>query len=297
MLRKFISILLAVTAALTLCSCSLLRSDAETKNVGSAAVSGETTASGEESEKDSDGTGTEATHTTEPGPVYPVPTKRPGDPFTVCIDPGHGYVDPGSTSDYLEGKWEREVVRDYAERLKEKLEAEGCRVIMLWDENVYVTAAEVASEAKKLGIEIKEDKLVDDRRFAAYNRSVWANVLHRETYIDAFVSLHVNTYPADENVKGTRIYYCSETKWSAESSKLCTSLAGALSKVLPSQKVRYYADKAEDSFVVTKVPEMASVLVEIGFVTNPDEARNILDAEWSDSFVEGLCSGIVACKR
>lgn len=292
MLRKIISVFLLAALLFTLSSCALLRP------VNESSAAEKTEAIPEESTimtKNSESK-TEETEPEESEPIYPVPTKRPGDPFTVCIDPGHGYVDPGSTSDHLDGKWEREIVRDYAERLKTKLETVGCRVIMLWDENRYVTAGEVAAEANKLGVEFNEDKLVDDRRFAAYNRSVWANVLHRETYIDAFVSLHVNTYPADESVKGTRIYYCSETKCAGESAKLCTAVAGALEKALPSQKVRYYADKADNSYVVTKVPEMASVLVEIGFVTNPGEAKNILDGKWSDSFVNGLCDGIVALK-
>ncbi|MBR6808526.1 MAG: N-acetylmuramoyl-L-alanine amidase [Clostridia bacterium] len=290
MFRKIISAFLIAVLLATLSSCALLRSVDESASV-------DTTEKITEENKTEGANVTESdTEPPETSPMYSVPVKRPGDPFTVCIDPGHGYVDPGSTSDHLGGKWEREIVREYAEKLKSELEAEGVRVIMLWDEDVYVTAAEVAEAAKAAGVKFAEEKLVDDRRFAAYNRSVWANVLHRETYIDAFVSLHVNTYTADESVWGTRIYYCTETENEAASGKLCTSISGAIGNSLPSQKVRYYADKAEDAYVVTKVPEMASVLVEIGFVTNEAEAKNILDEKWSDSFVDGLCRGILACK-
>lgn len=290
MLRKILSALLVITMLASLSSCALLRESVTTEATETPTEKpAESTEIGEKE--------TESVTETEETPSTPVPTrpvKNPGDPFTVCIDPGHGYVDPGSTSDHLEGKWEREIVREYAEKLKSELEAAGCRVIMLWNEDRYVTAGEIASAAKAAGVEFKEEKLVDDRRFAAYNRAVWANVLHRETYIDVLVSLHVNTYPADESISGTRIYYCSETERAKESGTLCANLTYALSQTLPSQKVRYYADKVENAFIMAKVPEMASALVEIGFATNPAEAKNILDAEWTDSFVNGLCRGIRA---
>jgi len=291
MLRKILSVLLVVTMLASLSSCALLRESVTVTTETQKEKPSESIGTGGTVTEGADGTATEGAET---DPVPSLPTKNPGDPFTVCIDPGHGYVDPGSTSDYLEGKWEREIVREYAEKLKSELEAAGCRVIMLWDEDRYVTASEVVSAAKAAGVEFKEEKIVDDRRFAAYNRAVWANVLHRETYIDLIVSIHVNTYPADESVKGTRIYYCSETDRAKESGTLCANLTYALSQTLPSQKVRYYADKAENAFIMTKVPEMASALVEIGFATNPTEAKNILDTEWMDSFVDGLCRGIRA---
>ncbi len=223
-----------------------------------------------------------------------MPVREHGAPLTVCIDAGHGYTDPGCTTDYLGGRWEREIVAEYADVLKEKLEAAGCRVVLLHDDDNYVDADMIARRARELGMSFMEDKLVDDRRFAPYNRSVWANVLHRDTYIDVFISLHIDSFESMESVRGTRIYYCSESSCSSESRVLCESLAETVKTALPDTNARSFAKTRSEAYVVTKHTEMPSVLVEMGFATNREDAENILEPEWRGRFCDALVAGILA---
>ena len=139
-----------------------------------------------------------------------------------------------------------------------------------------------------------EDKLVDDGRFAPYNRSVWANVLHRDTYIDLFVSIHIDSFEEMESVRGTRIYYCTDTPYSIGSKKLCDALAESVKAALPDTNARSFAKSSAEAYVVTKHTEMPSVLIEMGFATNPDDAASILDTEWRDSFCRAIADGIKA---
>lgn len=273
---KFCSIFAFVTSAvLLLSSCSMFR----------------TATSPEESSvltSAPDSTDTEAV--TELRPV--IPAKDPDDPLTVCIDAGHGYTDPGCTTKYLDGRYEREIVAEYADILKEKLEGEGYRVILLRDDENYVDAAEIADTARKLGMTFLEDKLVDDGRFAPYNRAVWTNVLHRETYIDLFVSLHIDSFDSMESVRGTRIYYCTDTAYSVSSKRLCDTLSETVKEALPDTNARSFPKNTADAYVVTKHTEMPSVLIEMGFATNPDDAANILNEDWRDSFCAAVAAGI-----
>lgn len=281
MRKKLIFLALLLAAVTLLSSCSLLV-DVETEG-GSVSESG--TAGTAESTAESSGEST----------VKPVvPVRESGAPLTVCIDAGHGYTDPGCTTDYLGGRWEREIVAEYADALKEKLEAAGCRVVLLRDDDNYVDADTIARRARELGMSFMEDKLVDDRRFAPYNRSVWANVLHRDTYIDLFVSLHIDSFESMESVRGTRIYYCSEASYSAESRTLCEALAEAVKTALPATNARSFAKDREEAYVVTKHTEMPAVLVEMGFATNREDAENILDPEWRGQFCDALVTGILA---
>ena len=280
--------MLACFLCLSLCSCSFFRT-AETESLNTE------TDPPESSHEDSTAV-TEETDffttddITEKLPV--IPTRDPDAPGTICIDAGHGYVDPGCTTDYLNGLYERDIVAEYADELKVILEGMGYRVILLRDDDKYITAEEISAAADDLGMDYMKDKLVDDQRFAPYNRCVWANVLHRETYIDLFISLHIDSYDSMQSVRGTRIYYCSENPYSVASQNMCTAIKDALAKNLPDQNPRTFPKSFADAFVVTKHTEMPSALIEMGFATNKTDAENLLDKEWRDTFLNSVAEGV-----
>jgi len=222
-----------------------------------------------------------------------VPVKNPGDPLTVCIDAGHGFTDPGCTSAYLGGKYERELVAEYADLLKEKLEGAGVRVILLRDDDNFINTDKIAEGAKKYGVAVLDSKLVSGGRFAPYNRAVWANVLHRETYIDLFISLHIDSYEDSEDIKGTRIYYCTDTASAVLSKRLCDTLSDTVKTALPDTDARSFPKGTADAYVVIKHTDMPSVLVEMGFATNKDDAENILSEDWREDFCTALADGII----
>lgn len=310
MLKKIIAFALCALLSASLSSCTLFRpyeeESTDEKEIETDILSSDTDEKGEvtddttENSRDTEDTSGEDTRDSEDtsgqnsAAVDPViPTRKPGDPITICIDAGHGYVDPGCSTDYLNGKYERDIVAEYAEKLKLELEALGARVILLRNDDEYITAAKVAEEADKVGLDYMPEKLVDDSRFAAYNRTVWANVLHRYTYIDAFISLHIDTYTADESVRGTRVYYCSENAYSSASALYAGAITSAIGSALPEQKARLYPKNAAEAFIVTKHSQMPSALVEIGFATNKTDAENILNEEWRGKFVTAVASGIM----
>ncbi len=280
MAKRIVSLVLAAVFALSATSCALpssfVRVESEAKHT-------------EGSPASEHGTETEEKKT----PSEPViPTPVPGAPKNVCIDAGHGYVDPGCTTDFLNGQFERELVDDMAEKLKSELVSRGYNVVMLRDNDRYVTAAEVADAADAMGMEYLPEKLVDDGRFYAYNRIIWANVLHRETWIDALVSIHVDSFPEMEEVHGTRIHFCRETPYSEDSEELCTKLVEAIDGSLPDMKPRAYGEKWSDGYIVTKHGDMPSVLVECGFATNEEDAKRISDPEWRAEYAKALADGI-----
>ena len=291
MLKKLQYILFAIILSISLCSCSILKNStlpSETSsNIPASAVPTETVRNTSPMTSDAD--------TTEDEPVItypPIPTPEPGAPKTILIDAGHGYSDPGCTAEYLNGQYEREIVADSAQQLSDILEAAGYRTIMLRDDSKYITAAEIADAADRLGVDYLPDKLVDDNRFAAYNRTVWANILLREQYIDMLISFHIDVYEDSEDVHGTRLYYCSENDFSKLSESLCGAITARLSDTMPYMNPRYFAKGWEDAFVVTKRSEMPSVLIEMGFATNKEDAAHIIDREWRGSFVSAVADGI-----
>ena len=237
---------------------------------------------------------------TEAMTEYPIPEgaviqkRDPDAPLTVCIDAGHGYNDPGCTSDYLNGGWEKDITAAYAAELKSELESRGCRVVMLHTPEKYVTAEEIKAEADRLGLVYKKDKVTEDGAFGAYNRTIWANVLHRDTFIDVFVSIHADSLPSDKTVKGTRTYYCSETVYKGASKRLSDCISSAVNEAMPERNAKTYAKNLSDAYIVTKYSHMPSCLIEIGFASNKDDAGRMLDAEWRGKFVSAVADGIEA---
>lgn len=274
-MKKLLFLLFVTMTLISLVSCSAFRYDGSTQASAAAAESETETAAPEQ----------------KPGTV--LPQRVEGDPLTVCIDAGHGYTDPGCTSEFLGDVYESEITMKYAEELKAVLEGMGCRVIMLHTPDKFTTVDEIIDGADAIGLVYMKDKLLDDGRFYSYNRTVWANVLHRETFIDAFISIHINAYPEDKTVSGTRTYYFAEGGYSKLSASLCENITLAVKDALPEQKPKYYAKNTAEAFVVNKHAHMPSALVEVGFATNKNDAENILDDEWRVDFVTAVAEGIV----
>ena len=279
MFKKIVSLLLAVMFVFSLSSCGPL-SDADTTVDHR---SGETAAV----VADGSGDGTD-----EPVVIRPViPKREPDAPMTVCIDAGHGYSDPGATTEYVDGRFESELTAEIAEILKDELEGAGYRVIMLRDDSHYLTVEEISAAADAVGLKYVKESLVDDGRYAPYNRLVWANTIHRETYIDFLVSIHLDSYGGPEDVWGTRLYYCSENDYSAESERLCLSVTNAINERVEGRKARYYANKWDDAYAITKRGDMPSFLIEMGYISNQGDAEAILNDEWRHEMAKAMVKG------
>lgn len=193
------------------------------------------------------------------------------DSFTVFVDAGHGYDDPGAFTDYLDGLYESDINLDMALRLRDKLSARGINVIMSRTENV-----------KPDGHENEKYVLSPIDRAELVNNS--------DTTINLMISLHCNSFPSDESVKGTRLYFYagSDTYTCA----LARDEADGITSVLKDNTPRLFSMKYDDAYYILKNTSLPAVLVECGFVTNPDDAALMLNEKWKDDFTTGLAEGV-----
>lgn len=170
----------------------------------------------------------------------------------IVIDPGHGAHDPGATAN---GVREKDVNLDIGLRLKKKLEAAGAKVVMTRDRDVFLELSERVA------------------------------IAHRHQ-ADAFISIHSNA-AASSAASGTETYWNSRYA-SAESKKLAESIQRELIKKLKSRD----RGVKEGNFYVIRNTKMASVLIEVGFVTNPDEAKKLADPSYRELAAEAIYEGI-----
>lgn len=182
----------------------------------------------------------------------------------VAIDPGHGGRDCGAIA--ANGAYESALNLRVSALLKQKLEAQGVRVVIFRTNDVYLSK--------------------DERRQKA-----------RESGADAYISLHHNSSPSS-TLSGTEVYY-----YRAYSKPLAASIhanlaaswqdiyknnAAMRAKVIPQDGgVRYYP------FGVTRVEECPAVLVECGYLSNTAECDACYDPVNQDKTAEAICRGIL----
>ena len=213
----------------------------------------------------------------------------------VVIDPGHGGRDTGTIGPT--GLMEKDVVLDVAKRLARLVEERlGAEVVLTRTEDVGVpleARTELANQEKA----------------------------------DLFLSLHVNSsrYPG---VNGIETFYLNLTRSQADlevaarenagSNKSLHQLVELVQKIALDDKIQesrefaahmqnalYQVAREQDPrarnrgvkkapFVVLIGAQMPSVLVELGFISNPTEERLMRDDNYRQKMAEALYAGIAA---
>ncbi|MDF2942645.1 MAG: cell wall hydrolase/autolysin [Herbinix sp.] len=172
--------------------------------------------------------------------------------FTVVIDPGHGGKDVGAKG--ASGLYEKDFTLSLSKKVKEILEKEEkIEVYMTREEDTFISTV---------------DKY----------RPKFANELDA----DLFISIHGNTYE-DPNVSGTEAYYYHD--------KFKSFAETIYNKVVSSTGFKARGVKNKDLFVV-RYTDMPSVLLEIGYLTNPQEEQMMFKDEFQSSLAESICDGV-----
>ncbi len=194
--------------------------------------------------------------------------------ITICIDPGHGFEDPGTSSEHLAEKNECDITLSIGLKLRDLLTERGYNVIMTHDTN------QIPADAPK-----NEAYL-----FSLWERTDFAN-LHRP---DFFISIHADTYD-DASVHGTRVYFRSVTgEDNTAITRIAQNFVDALTlSVTNARRDPLLKEMPDDSaYYVLRHVTMPAVLIEVGFVSNPIDAANMLDEEWQKQVAIGMADGI-----
>ncbi len=210
--------------------------------------------------------------------VYPEPDGE----MVVMLDAGHGFRDIGCDTELLEGT-EAEVTMAMAKLVKAELEARGVRVILTHDGESFPSADEVRALAKKAGVEVKDEDIIDNDIFSAYERGVYAASVAEREAVDLFLSLHVNSLPTHPEFSRYEMDYYADNPYADALRVFCESLAGDLDK-----ETKIFADVYEEAFLVTKIGTHPSVLIEMGYATNEGDAADLNSAQWRESFAKTL---------
>ncbi|ODT07975.1 MAG: N-acetylmuramoyl-L-alanine amidase [Mesorhizobium sp. SCN 65-20] len=238
---------------------------------------------------------TASTTTTKTDRLDAVPANRP---FTIVIDPGHGGVDGGAEG--LNGTVEKEITLAFSKELKTKLEANSTY-------KVYLTR--------------EDDQFLrlDDRVRMA-----------RQHTADLFISVHADTIRL-KGIRGATVYTVSDKASDAEAQALADreNLSDQLAGVAVVEENHEVSDILVDlikrethgfstrfarslveelsptvgminnphrsaGFRVLKAPDVPSVLVELGYLSNAKDEEQLRSADWREKAATSIAKAVAA---
>lgn len=231
----------------------------------------------------------------EPAPVPVVPVEQRE--VIVAVDAGHGGQDPGAIG--AAGTHEKGITLKVARMLAERIDAEpGMRAVLIRDDDRFVPLTRRFQAAR----EEKADLFVSIHADAALNRQARGSSVYmlstRGATNEAARYLAERENQADL-VGGVSLADKDRTLAAVllDLSQGATLEASALAAehVLASLTRMGKAHKRQverANFVVLRSPDVPSLLVETGFISNPDEEKKLNDARHRERVAEAVMLGI-----
>ncbi|MBE6733352.1 MAG: N-acetylmuramoyl-L-alanine amidase [Ruminococcaceae bacterium] len=204
----------------------------------------------------------------------------------VCIDAGHGFGDIGCESEFLSGV-EAEVTIKIAKLLKTELEKRNIMVILTHDGEKFPTCKQIISTANKYNIEYDNTRLIENNVFSAYERAIYACGVNKTNQIDLLVSLHINSIINHPELSQYELYYYENNPFADRVAQLCNSLS-----VNFDNYTKTTASNDADAYTVTRYCDFPSLLIEMGYATNKDDAKKLNSNIWRLEFVKILADEI-----
>jgi N-acetylmuramoyl-L-alanine amidase len=229
----------------------------------------------------------------------PAESKSTNDPRPlVVIDPGHGGIDNGTRA--ASGEVEKTIVLDFCLLLRDKIERLGkYRVAMTRTDDSFVPLADRVGFARarqaSLFISVHADALArgegDAQGATVYTLSERASDVRAarlaatENQADIIAGLDLSSEPKD--IAGILIDLARR-----ETKTFSVQFAQTLVGTMRSAARLHQHPLKSAAFVVLKSPDIPSVLVELGFVTNKTDIKSLTSQEWrertADSMVEAV---------
>ena len=154
-------------------------------------------------------------------------------------------------------------------RLKDILEKSGYKVCLTRDSDQGL---------EEKGATIREKKREDLKR---------RKDLKSETKCDIFISIHQNMFPQSKCF-GAQVWYSSNDA----SKRLAESVQETIKEVVKDDNKRVSKPAGDAYSILRDKYEGASILVECGFLSNPEEEKKLQTEEHQNLIVEGISLGI-----
>ena len=193
------------------------------------------------------------------------PTSTPQYIHSIVIDAGHGGRDGGTSGKYT-GVTESELNLKYAQTLQNICEEIGFKTIMTRSDmgGLY---DELAQNKKKSEMEKRK------------------NIIN-SSGADIMVSIHMNSFPLS-SCSGAQVFYA---KGSDSGFALAKAVQTSICKNF--KNARNYVTVGD--YYVLNFSNIPAILIECGFLSNPEEEKKLQDNKYCEDFCYNILSGIIS---
>ena len=237
------------------------------------------------------------TPTAEPKPVLSVESLEGRRDIVIAIDPGHGGEDPGASGPG--GLREKTVVLQIARRLENQLaKIPGFKPMLVRTGDYYVSLKNRRDKARALEADLFVSIHADAfREKSAHGASVYALSMRGATSTTA--QYLADTENAADLVGGVELAEMDPMLAGVLADLSMTGTLdaslnlGALILEQIDGVARLHKKRVEQAgFAVLKSPDVPSLLIETGFISNPGEAERLATPAYQDKMARAIRRGI-----
>jgi N-acetylmuramoyl-L-alanine amidase len=211
--------------------------------------------------------------------LFPTRYIEPKKIKTICLDPGHGGKDPGN---HVSSHKEKSYTLLLAQELRDQLKHAGFNVILTRTSDSFVDLPDRPALANRKGADLFVSLHFNYAEGAA-------DVFGPETYCITPVGA------ASSNAQGEGVSMTASPATRVEhrslflAYKVQKSLVNSLG--VPDRSVR------RARFAVLRDATMPAILIEGGYMSNPDEGKKIYDSNYRKQMATAIMDGIVAYQK
>ena len=227
----------------------------------------------------------------------PVPAPRGPEKPTIVIDPGHGGEDPGAVG--VGGVYEKDITLAVARELRRQLEATGrYRVLLTRDKDVFIRLRERVGMARDVGadlfLSLHADSIASGsvRGLSIYTLSDKASdreaemLAAKENRADAIAGLDLS---GENELVATILIDLAQRDTMNHSKRFAKVVLENLRKdvtLLPSKPHR------QAGFAVLTAPDVPSVLVEMGYLSSPQDTSQLKSPQHRERLARGVTRAV-----
>lgn len=221
-----------------------------------------------------------------------------GQKFVVVIDPGHGGVDTGAVGRH--GTLEKEINLGFALALRDILEKDDrIDVLMTRSDDTFITLGERSEIARRAKASLFISMHADSIRFPSLrgatvytlsgraSDSLSREVAESENAADRF---------ADASLKQgePEVFDILVELMRRETDSFSQHFAAGLVEELGRHDIRLIRNpKRSAGFKVLTAPDVPSVLLEIGYLSNVDDEQLLLDRSWREDTAAAIAAAVI----
>jgi N-acetylmuramoyl-L-alanine amidase len=183
----------------------------------------------------------------------------------IVIDPGHGGPDGGAGDEEV---LEKDVALDVSLKIRDYLQEQGALVIMTREEDKDLAGEDVKGYRNRKVADLKE-------RLNMINSSD----------ADLFLSIHLNAIPSSK-WSGAQTFFSPQKEDNEIAAKFIQD------ELIENLENTTRQAKPLSSVYILKYAEKPGALVEIGFLSNPAEKKNLMDDEYQNKIAASIYKGV-----